>query len=325
MQKGLLLREFINARSVAISLFIFSLIVFANGFSVLTSNQIDAVNKFATATENYGVTPGNAIKSWAELQITASAIETASMKDETAMWNHIEKSFSTNEKILRLTERALRSFEILDIYSDLLKQLSSDNYTKALDSSSKEIGEDLDSAIEFYNSRFETSISTFGCISAAIIRGSGGLYIRGKQGMAIKKVVADADQTIGYLTLEIEKVADALELGIDKELDTLENELKVATKYAPRIKDGDLEYPIIPDLASYVSVFELLRRGRNAKKIVSQSKIAAKKYREAHGQLFEATRHKISDVENLIAIIDSLKIEIDAAIKLNNAIELEEK
>jgi hypothetical protein len=53
-----------------------------SGCAVLTERQISAVGQFAKATENYGPVPSNAIKTWAELQIAASAAEVSSMQNE---------------------------------------------------------------------------------------------------------------------------------------------------------------------------------------------------------------------------------------------------
>ena len=304
----------------ALSLWLIIAVYLISGCAVLTENQIKAVNQFAKATENYGTTPSAAIKAWAELQITASAAEVTTMQSEQSMWNHIESSFDTYERIIDRSERATKSFEVLELYSKLLKQLTAANYTEALDAKSKDLGEALDSAMEFYNSRFGASISTFGGVAAGIIRGAGGLYIRAKQSEALKRVVKDADPAINELTSAIIKTATAVELGTDKELDTLEEEIKAALKYAPTIKVDSSERKIIPNLASYVRTVELLQRGRKAIQIVGSAKAAALKYREAHHQLVKNTRNKVDDVDELIQIIKALKEEIDAGIKIKKSI-----
>jgi hypothetical protein len=299
---------------------LFVTVAISSSCAVLTENQIKAVNQFAKATENFGPAPSNAIKAWGELQIEASAAEVASMQDEQAMWNHIKTSFDTYQRILDRSERAIKSFEVLDRYSRLLLQLTSDNYTDALNSKSKDLGESLDSAIEYYNSRFGTSLSSFGGYAAGILRNSFGLYIRAKQTEVLKSVVEEADPAIDELTGAIIKTLTAVELGIDKEVDTLEHEIKAALKYAPTIKTEQSTRRIIPDFASYMQYFELLQRGRNADQIALSAKTAAQQYRETHHLLVENTRSKTENVEELLSMVMRLKQEVDAGIKLKKSI-----
>jgi hypothetical protein len=291
-----------------------------SGCTALTEKQINAVNQFAKATENYGPVPSNAIKAWAQLQIAASAAEVSSMQNEQAMWNHIETSFNTYQKIMDRSERAIKSFEILDQYSKFLLQLTSDNYIDALNAKSKDIGESLDSSIDYYNSRFGTSISSFGGDAAGILRAGFGLYIRAKQTEVLRKVVQDADPAIDELTKAITTTLEAVELGIEKEVDTLEREIKTMLKYAPIIKTEQSDRKIIPDLASYIQAFELIQKARSASQIVTSAKTSALQYRKTHHQLLENTRNKTDDVKDLLPMITALKKEVDAGIKLRKSL-----
>jgi hypothetical protein len=242
------------------------------------------------------------------------------MQNEQAMWRHIETSFNTYQKILDRSERAIKSFEVLELYSRLLLQLTSDNYTDALNAKSTDLGESLDSAIEYYNSRFGTSISSFGGYAAGILRSSAGLYIRAKQAGALQRIVADADPAIDELTKAIIRTLTAVELGIGKEIDTLENEIKATLRYAPVIKSGSSEKKFIPDLASYIQAFELLQRGRDAVQIASSAKTAAQQYRETHHQLLENTRNKTDNVKDFLSTLTVLKKEVDAGIQLKKSL-----
>lgn len=301
------------------------LISFLSGCAVLTENQIKAVNRFAKATENYGTTPSAAIRTWAELNITTAAAEVTTYQSEEAMWEHVNTSFETYERIIDRSERATKAFEVLDRYSKLLKQLTADNYTEALDTKSKDLGDALDSAVESYNSRFGSSISTFGGVAAGMIRGAGGLYIRAEQSKALKKVVENADPAIEEFTKAIITTTNAVELGIDKEINGLQKELKATLKYAPYVKvdspEGTSKRKIIPDLASYVRAFELVQRGRKAKQVVGNAKIAAKKYRKVHEKLFKDTRDKKENMDDLIEMIEALKVEIDAGLKVKKSFD----
>lgn len=287
-----------------------------SGCAVLTERQISAVGQFAKATENYGPVPSSAIKTWAELQIAASAAEVSSMQNEQAVWGHIETSFSTYQKIIDRSERAVKSFEILDTYSKLLLQLTSDNYTDALNTKTKDLGESLDSAIEYYNTRFGTSMISFGGEAAGILRAGLGLYIRVRQAEALKNVVQEADPAIEELTKAITMTLEAVELGIGKEADTLEREIKVMLKHAPKIKTEQTDIKIIPDLASYIQAFELIQRARSATQIAASAKTSAIQYRKTHEKLFENTRNKTEDMRDLLPMITALKKEIDAGIRL---------
>jgi hypothetical protein len=288
--------------------------------AVLTEKQINAVNQFGKATENFGPVPSNAIKAWAELQITASAAEVSSMQNEEAMWNHIETSFNTYQKIVDRSERALKSFEILNLYSKLLLQLTSENYTDALNAKSKDLGEALDSSIDYYNTRFGSSISSFGGNAAGVLRATVGLYIRAKQTEVLRKAVEDADPAIDELTRSIVATLEAVEFGIEKEVDTLEQEIKALLRYAPVIKTQEFERKIIPDLASYLQAFELIQRGRSASQIASSAKVAALQYKQTHHQLFENTRNKTDNVQDLLSMVIALKKEVDAGIKLRKSL-----
>ena len=290
------------------------------GCTVLTERQISAVGQFAKATEKYGPVPSNAIRTWAELQIAASAAEVSSMQNEAAMWRHIETSFNTYQKIVDRSERAIKSFEILDTYSKLLLQLTSDNYTDALNTRSKDLGESLDSAIEYYNTRFGTSLMSFGGDTAGIMRAGFGLYIRARQAEALRNVVQEADPAIEELTKAISTTLEAVEIGIEKEAETLESEIKVMLEHAPQIKTGQADVKIIPDLASYIQAFELIQRARSATRIAASAKIAALQYRKTHQKLHENTRNKTEDVQDLLSMITALKKEIDAGVKLRRSL-----
>jgi hypothetical protein len=292
-----------------------------SGCATLTEKQLSAVSQFAKATENYGPVPSNAIKTWADLQIAASAAEVSSMQSEQAMWKHIETSFNTYQRIMDRSERAIKSFEILDQYSRLLLQLTSDNYTEALNAKSKDLGESIDSSIDYYNSRFGTSISGFGGDAAGILRAGFGLYIRARQAEVLRNVVKEADPAIEELTKAITTTLDAVELGIEKEADTLEKEVRAMLRHAPQIETGQAAKKIIPDLASYIQAFELIQRARNATQIIASAKASAVQYRKTHQKLLENTRDKTEDVQDLLPMIAALKKEIDAGIRLRKSVK----
>jgi hypothetical protein len=299
-------------RSTSTFIQVLLIVTLTNGCAVLTKNQINAVNRFANVADNFSQTPSEAIEAWAELQLAASAAEVTSMRNADAMWQHIEASFDTYSRIAERSNKALQAFKILDQYAALLKSLTADNYTKELNANAKAAGEALDSAVDFYNTRFDTALATFGDTAAAIIRGAGGLYIRQKQGEAVKKAVQEAKPTVEYLTLEIEDIADTAELGIDKEIETLETEIQRVLRFAPRFKDGETEQIIIPDLASYVRVFELIMKGKQAKQTVQNTRDTAARYRQVHDKLVDSTREKIDNIDELIQKIAALQAAIKA-------------
>jgi hypothetical protein len=109
---------------------------------------------------------------------------------------------------------------------------------------------------------------------------------------------------------------EAVELGIGKEADTLEREIKVMLKHAPKIKTEQTDIKIIPDLASYIQAFELIQRARSATQIAASAKTSAIQYRKTHEKLFENTRNKTEDMRDLLPMITALKKEIDAGIRL---------
>jgi hypothetical protein len=284
-----------------------------SGCATLTKSQIDAVSKFGKITENYGTTPSKAIDAYAELQLYTSAAEVSTMQDEEAVLNHIDESLETYDDIVKRSKKAGKSFKVLSLYSKLLIQLTDDKYTKSLDSDSKKIADSLDSAIESYNSYYDTEIDSFGGTAAAIIRGVGGLYIRSKQSEAIKKLVKDADPAIEEMTTAIVDISGIIAYGVEKELSTLRAELEATAKYAPKSKN---KKKFMPDLASYVHAMELLHKGNNAAKTAKSAKSTATSYRKAHKELVKNTRNKIEGIDDLIETIKALKKEIDAGMKL---------
>jgi len=179
----------------------------------------------------------------------------------------------------------------------------------------------LDSAIEYYNTRFGTSMMSFGGDAAAILRAGLGLCIRVRQAEALRNVVQEADPSIEELTKAITTTLEAVELGIEKEADTLEREIKVMLKHAPQIKTEQGDMKIIPDLASYIQAFELIQRARSATQVAKSAKNSALQYRETHQKLLENTRNKTEDVRELLPMITALKKEIDAGIRLRKALK----
>lgn len=200
------------------------LLLFITSCSVLTKSQLDSINIYAVATQEYSHYPGLLIKDYAEAQnslflLTSPLIANPELAAERILSHHKSKI-----AILEEAERLDLSFDIVKEYAKNLEILSTPDYFKKTEKNIENTGTHLDRLIENYNSKFDKAIPAgLGSLVYQSLVMVGKRYLDQKRGDILKEYIAKGDPVIKEISdiskgfLE-EKVAEEWLKDIDLEL-----------------------------------------------------------------------------------------------------------
>lgn len=324
--------ESTRIRRGSLTAFLFTLLIFAIGCAVLTPTQVKEVNKFATAAKSYGAFPGTVIQSHADIRKTQKMLEASTFTDGENALELIKMSLRVTDEFKKREEKADRALEILNNYAELLVNLTSDTYTNELQGSTENLGKAVDKGISTYNKENGTRFNLFGSITAGIVRGVGGIYIRNKQSRALKDAVTRADPIVKEMIAAVENLL-VLYLN-DEDLKnlnlTMEDGRKPLTLNLIRFAGKDLEEIYKNTVKLYggklpfetVSVVaEELEAVADTIQLAKDALKAAKAYREAHAELAENVKQKQS-IKEMIEQIQVLSEEVKAAQKIKKKLDM---
>jgi len=279
--------------------------------SLLTQSQITEIKKFSTASGSYSEYPGAVIKEHADLSFHNQLTIASSAADGETAFKSIEKGLKKKDRFIKLGERADKACSILRSYSSILDKLSSDQYSNDTQASLEKLGKSMDNSIKDYNKITNSSLSAFGGIIAASLRGIGSMYIKSRQHKAIKTAVKQADPLIEEITKSIVELLntysgpEGLEI-IKAERDDLKN-WYVGSGYKQ-------------PLTTAIWVASELESTNDLLSLVEKSKKAASTLRKAHRTLLSKIDKKI-DLKDSIEIIETLIDEVKAARDLKDKIK----
>jgi len=290
---------------LAVCLFAFT------GCAVLTTSQVREVKRFSEATDAYTELPGGLARSYGVLARNTSLLALSrkefSASDTTnanRAWQEIGQAYETEQTLAAAAERMDRALAVLKIYSQILSQLVSDDYTNALGESSAKLSTSLNSAIDAYNKNKEPAANPLPAVGGNIaesIRLAGGLYIRHRQARILKDTIAEANPLIQALMGNVKIIAE------NQAQDFKAYESKLKTEFM-QVADENRRLTV----TTIAVVYDDLSRAYAGEALAKKVGEAATAYAAAHQALVDKTRERM-DLKELIAEIQALRSEVKAA------------
>jgi hypothetical protein len=286
------------------------------GCAVLTPSQVKEVERFAQATQGYGVLPGAVISMYGEsaeenklLVVTGYTFRPGEKIADQALQD-MKSARQRRQEFAAAAKQADEALEILNIYAAALTILTSDDFTTSLDESATAVGKSLDRAISAYNDSYDKKFSLIGSSAAQVVRGAGGIYLRYKQTVLLKEYVECADPVIEALTKDVEEIIQ----------DKVSPNLKELTARVEREFINSANHHVRLDLNTVVRINQIFHRLEGAESLAEAAVSSARRYREAHHALKEALNKK-QDLKGYLEQITVLAEEVKAARKLKKKFE----
>jgi hypothetical protein len=322
----MLIRKFVYLLTV----FLF---VTGSGCSVLTQSQVKGVNTFANAAKNYIDMPGAVIAEHATIREKRQILFASTYTDGDSALNAIKNAVDQRKE---LTDRGCQvdaTMNVLKDYAELLVKLTSDDFTKELQTSSETLANKIDKGIGQYNKIANADLNLFGSSVAAMVRGIGGIYIRGEQEKALKHAIISADPVIQSMTRTVEETM-ALYLSPDqlKNIEELnpdkgqmglmpggildQEKKEIMNKYKSIVKRYEGKQP--PCLA--FAVADEIENTDSTVNLAVKVIKAADSFRQAHAVLAKSVLKK-QDLPGVIKQIQVLVDEVKAAQELKKKLD----
>jgi len=304
--------------------FIFIFLLFPFLFTccaALTASQIKEVGKFAKASQGYSELPGALAGSYGVLirnnkllsvtreefgQIDKQGgIDTSEANDALET---IQSAYKDEMDFTAVGKQMDAALSVLQIYSDLLTSLVSDNFAEALSESAEKLGKSLDKAIDEYNDKYkkDAPLKKVG----GIIGSAGGLYRRHKQASILKNIIKEADPLVIGLMDEIQIIAsEKLKPSfVNYEDNYIGKEFKSVANNKKQV-----------DISTVVFVYDNLYKARQSIILADRISKAAEHYKNAHMDLVKNTRTR-KKLKEAIKQIEALSKEVKAANEVKNDI-----
>ncbi|MFC1877972.1 hypothetical protein ACFL2E_11995 [Thermodesulfobacteriota bacterium] len=291
------------------------------GCSVLTSTQMNEVKKFAVISEKYTTLPESLFLSYATLKrnydlLVLSRREFGGMNDQGNIdtsaakkaWKDFNDIYQRETEITKAGKRMDKAIKVLDIYTKIMKNLVSDEFSNAISKSTEKLCKSIDEAIDNYNGTVDEdeTIDNVGGDLALIIRSTTGVFIRYKQTSILREVVKDADPMIANLMATME------DLAINSFKPAFENyEKNDLGKGFRAVANSNKQL----DVLTMEFIYENLVHVRISVDLANNIASASRSYKAAHNKLVEKTRNKM-DLELFIEEIKVFQSEIEAAQKI---------
>ena len=287
-------------RRILILLFV-TLFIVTGCAAVLTPSQIAEVKKFAKATGEYSAFPDEVMEAHAELRMNVKLANASSALSGDAALRLFANALRFKKELEPKAERAKQACLVLKEYGALLSALATETHEAELEAAAEKIGDSLDNAIGKYNKLAGSSISPFGGIVAALVRGAGGLYIKHQQTIAVREAVFKGDTAV-------KAMADAISdlLGLYTAVDPSTNLALIQSE-----KKQLLEWYALAGYKDPLSttriVAEEVERADLAEELAETAKMSINKLVEAHTELAEKLKSKTS----LPEVIETVKVFVN--------------
>src|SRR5262245_11428336 len=280
------------------------------GCSLLTDNQVSAVNQFSEATKGFGATPGTVITAYAGLRSERALLESATRSDGNAAAKDLASGL---QQRIGLESRAASSdaaVRVLDDYAQMLSLLSSSKFTDDLQNQTVALGSSIDNGVATFNRLSGSQVNSFGDIVAGIVRGAGGLWIRREQHKALVAAVTQAKAPIDELTAHVEKLMTFFvgpPPSDDPEASLFARESKEVQGFLGRSQPAGRPVEVLERTQT------AMRQAVDGQNLAISCRKAAAQYRSAHNELVQAITNEKVDPKGLIGQIQALSQEIKAA------------
>ena len=284
-----------------ILLLLFLALFIATGCAVLTPSQIAEVRKFAKATEEYSAFPDEVMEAHADLRMNVKLANAASALSGDAALRLFENALRFKKELELKAERAKQACLVLKEYGALLSALATGTHEEELEAAAEKIGGSLDTAIGAYNKIAGSSISPFGGIVAALVRGVSGLYIKHQQTIAVREAVFRGDAAV-------KAMADAISglLGLYTALDPTTSLALIQAEKKQLLEWYELVGYKDP-LSTTMIVAEEVEKADLAEELAKTAKMSIDNLVEAHTELAE----KLKSKKSLPEVIGTVKVFVN--------------
>ena len=176
------------------------------GCASLTKSQLNEVNAFGLLTSNFERYPGKVVSTLNEVHATVQLYQVNTVQNPKTHLAMIREHYDNIRKTEQLDSSMNIAFHILSDYGQKLVQLTSDDYTRALDTAGQNLGTNLDGMIEQYNKlQPDRQLrSGIGALFGQLVVIAGDSYIRSKQAEATKRFVARGDTLVSAIALNMD-------------------------------------------------------------------------------------------------------------------------
>jgi len=304
-------------------------VVYIQGCAVLTPSQVGAVSDFATAAKDYSELPVTVMDIHTQSMFAENIYASASLSDADLAAKKINKDVDIYIKSLDTFAQAEVALGVIDSYVQLLKKLTSADFTKKLEQECAVLGTEIDGGVSQYNEITGATMDGFGVIVAQGVRASGGIIIRYKQAKALKRAVQSAQPIIKTISQSVTELMDLYICGaVDDQGDCI-------------LGDDDQPYPgfgqlveqgLVTEYQSYlksakgnnsvkeIQIFsKLLLKAKSIKPLAQKTRLVIQTFQAAHTKLYEKTLER-QDLDGTIEEIMVLYGEIRSAQRFGNAI-----
>jgi hypothetical protein len=280
----------------------------AAGCAVLTTSQVQEVERFAKATDEYGALPDAAMDAHRDVRLRRQLFFASTLPEGSEILRAIDSALRQSSELRAEATRARDALRVLDLYADQLTLLSSDEFTTDLEEASRRLGRSLDQAIAEYNRAHGASLGLIGGTVAAAVRAGGGLYIRYRQATLLREYVTGADGIVAALTRDVQALM-GLYLGEGQTPGLIDAEVaEFRQTVAAAIREP-------APLDTVRGVAETLRRAERAKALAAAVRRSAEEYRKAHARLATVVQRRTT-LRGFLEETQALAAEIRAAQKL---------
>jgi len=178
--------------------------------TVLTESQVKNINAFAQTAKAYSDFPSIPVKKAIEFHIDNELLAASQFRNADTILHRIESARKFERATNQLADKFDLSLKLIQQYSSLLTKLSSDQFSKDLAASTKDLGENLTDLITTYNSKVDRKIpaSVGSALSSAILIVGKRLVAR-KQTQELKKFVLAGSDLIKPTLANLIEVLDA--------------------------------------------------------------------------------------------------------------------
>ena len=317
-----------NPPRVFLLLFLSLLVLTTVGCEILTREQVKAVERFASAAKPFDTLPGEIIRGYRDILGEARRMGAMASNDDPARaLEKVQRSVQMSSALGQQADRADQAVAILGTYTELLVLLTSEEYTRELEASAKNLGAEIDSAVADYKENAPVEIrgnlDSVGSMAAAVVRAVGGIIIKRRQAKALRNAVADADPLVAALTDDTVAFAGDFvesEEGLDHVGAALED-------YTAELEELLAAVDVETRLELLDNAGVVMRRAAQLRALAARCKVAAMKYKEAHAQMKKVVSEKTADesgrkrLDLLISQVRSLAEEVKAAQKLKKELD----
>ena len=298
--------------------------------AVLTPSQVNAVGSFASAAENYADLPAKVTELHAHIMFAENIYASASLMDSSSAPNKISRDVDKYMRSLHTSAKAYAALNILDSYVELLKKLSSAEFTEKLEQETAILATEIDGGVSQYNEVSGEEINAFGSAVAESVRSVGGVITRYKQAQALKDAVTGAEPAILKISASVTGLMDLYICGavddhgvcvVDGTGNTFPGFGELVEQGLEDEYQGLLSSGMIDNSVEDIQTFtELLLKAKSIKPLAMKTKQAMLAFQIAHTKLYAILQERQTLV-GTIEEVNTLYARVKSAQSLQATIE----